>query len=164
MLVGIEDTLDVLREVRSTVNAHSRLYGLATSKLPRGIIQVVSWPTRHRLVAGRLGVRWPKGLLLHGPPGCGKTAAVHAVAQECGAVLHVLTAASVVGPFVGKPLASTQGAPVFACMLMCCIFWQNLTGEAERRLRAVFAAAYRDAQAGCNVVVFLDEVSCISWL
>lgn len=105
-LAGMDDTLEALREA-------------------------LSWPMQYSTAAVQLGVRWPKGLLLHGPPGCGKTAAVHAVALECGAAMHLVTAASIVGAF---------------------------TGESERRLRDVFAAANKDAEAGQLVVIFLDEV------
>ncbi|KAI7845553.1 hypothetical protein COHA_000844 [Chlorella ohadii] len=92
--------------------------------------EALSWPALYAHEAAQLGVRWPKAVLLHGPPGCGKTAAVHAVARECGAVLHLITASSVVGAF---------------------------TGESERRLRDAFAAATRDARSGRPVVIFLDE-------
>ncbi len=57
---------------------------------------------------------------------------VQAVAGEYGAALHVVTASSVVGPYLG---------------------------ESERRLREAFAAADADAAAGRLAVVFLDEVS-----
>lgn len=60
------------------------------------------WPTKYAAYATTLGVRWPRGLLLHGPPGTGKTACVKAVAAECGAELHVITASSVFGAFQGE--------------------------------------------------------------
>jgi SpoVK/Ycf46/Vps4 family AAA+-type ATPase len=66
------------------------------------LLQALSWPLRYAEEAAQLGVRWPKGLLLHGPPGCGKTAAVHAIAKECGAAVHLLTAANIVGSFTGE--------------------------------------------------------------
>ena len=48
-------------------------------------------------------MRWPRGVLLHGPPGVGKTAAVRAVAAEAGAVVHALSAADVFGSYaVGR--------------------------------------------------------------
>ena len=49
------------------------------------------WPTKHATIAATLGVRWPRGLLLHGPPGTGKTLLVKAVAAEAGAWLHVIS-------------------------------------------------------------------------
>ncbi len=82
--------------------------------------------------ASSLGVRWPRGVLLHGPSGTGKSAAVAAVAAEFGAPIHVITAGSVIGSFVG---------------------------ESERRLREAFAAADADAATtGRPVVIFLDDV------
>jgi len=79
-------------------------------------------------------VTWPRGVLLHGPPGCGKTAAVRAVAAECGAAVHELGAAAVFGA---------------------------LTGESERRLRDAFGAAAAAAPRGRTVVLLLDEVDAL---
>ena len=42
--------------------------------------ELVGWPVRYASEGRALGVRWPKGLLLHGPPGCGKTLMVRSVA------------------------------------------------------------------------------------
>ncbi|EFJ47542.1 hypothetical protein VOLCADRAFT_41454, partial [Volvox carteri f. nagariensis] len=100
----------------------------------QAIRELVSWPVLYGKEGAALGVRWPRGLLLHGPPGCGKTLLVQAVAAEAGARLHVVTAASVLGPY---------------------------TGESERRLREAFARAREDADAGRVAVVFLDEVDAL---
>ncbi|GAB4813702.1 hypothetical protein N2152v2_000748 [Parachlorella kessleri] len=106
--------------------------------------EVIAWPQQYAAEGAVLGIRWPRGLLLHGPPGVGKTAAVHAVAREVGAPVHVVTAATLFGAY---------------------------TGESERRLREAFAAAEKDAAAagaaagkvggGRPVVLFLDEVDAI---
>jgi hypothetical protein len=42
--------------------------------------ELVGWPRLYAREGAELGVRWPKGLLLHGPPGCGKTLMVTTVA------------------------------------------------------------------------------------
>ena len=112
-LAGMDDVMEALREVRAGWVA-GRVGGYEVNLsscllLPACVnghchtlhLQALSWPARYACQAAQLGVRWPKGLLLHGPPGCGKTAAVHAVAHECGAAVHLITASSVVGAFTG---------------------------------------------------------------
>jgi SpoVK/Ycf46/Vps4 family AAA+-type ATPase len=100
----------------------------------RALRELVLWPRLYAKQGAALGVRWPRGLLLHGPPGCGKTSLVRAAAAEAGASLHVVTAGAVFGAYLG---------------------------ESERRLRDAFAAAARDAAAGKPALVFLDEVDAL---
>ncbi|KAL6754073.1 P-loop containing nucleoside triphosphate hydrolase protein [Haematococcus lacustris] len=96
--------------------------------------ELLSWPQLYAAEGAALGVRWPRGLLLHGPPGCGKTLLVRSVAEEVGAKLHLLSPAQVFGSYLG---------------------------ESERRLRAAFEAAARDAQQGHTALMFLDEVDAL---
>ncbi|KAF5839903.1 P-loop containing nucleoside triphosphate hydrolase protein [Dunaliella salina] len=96
--------------------------------------ELIGWPSMYRNEGAALGVQWPKGVLLHGPPGCGKTLLVRSVVEELGAALHIASASDVFGAYLG---------------------------ESEGRLRAVFEAAQKDADEGRTTVVFLDEVDAL---
>ncbi len=54
--------------------------GLADVK--QRLIEAVEWPLKYRALFDRAGIAPPKGILLSGPPGCGKTLLVKAVANE----------------------------------------------------------------------------------
>lgn len=45
--------------------------------------EVIGWPVVYAEQAAALGLSWPRGLMLHGPPGCGKSLMVQAVAGVC---------------------------------------------------------------------------------
>ena len=55
-----------------------------------------------------LGIDWPKGLLIHGPAGCGKTALVHSVAEQYGVLVRTITPATIYGAYTGENSCNMQ--------------------------------------------------------
>ena len=64
--------------------------------------EMVELPLKHPELFERLGIDPPKGILLHGPPGCGKTLLAKAVANESDASFLVINGPEVVSKFVGE--------------------------------------------------------------
>src|SRR3989344_2477926 len=64
--------------------------------------EMVELPLKHPELFERLGIEPPKGILLHGPPGCGKTLLAKAVANESDATFLLINGPEVVSKFVGE--------------------------------------------------------------
>lgn len=128
-----DDDTRALKEASIKAAAAPALAGI--DHVLESLREVIGWPTLYSVEAAELGVRWPRGVLLHGPPGTGKSAAVAAIAAEFDAIVHLVTPASIVGAYMG---------------------------ESERRLREVFAIADDDATStGRPVVIFMDDVDAL---
>ena len=83
---------------------------------------------QHPEVYAWLGVEPPRGLLLHGPPGCGKTALAHAIANQCGVPFLKISAPEIVSGMSGDHGVRRQcqaEPPVAAMCGLVQVFAQN---------------------------------------
>ncbi|MEM4101427.1 MAG: proteasome-activating nucleotidase [Desulfurococcaceae archaeon] len=68
----------------------------------REIREVVELPLKHPELFEEIGVEVPKGVLLYGPPGCGKTLLAKAVASEAGATFIAIVGSELVNKYIGE--------------------------------------------------------------
>ncbi|UCC33019.1 MAG: CDC48 family AAA ATPase [Candidatus Bathyarchaeota archaeon] len=66
------------------------------------LMEAVEWPLKNSEVFGRMGIRPPKGILLFGPPGCGKTLLARAVATESEANFVTIKGPEIFSKWVGE--------------------------------------------------------------
>jgi proteasome-associated ATPase len=86
----------------------------------------------------------PKGILLYGPPGCGKTLIAKAVANSL---------AKKVAEVTGRPEGRSYFLNIKGPELL-----NKYVGETERHIRLVFQRAREKASEGMPVIVFFDEM------
>ena len=64
--------------------------------------EAVEWPLRHQDIFEKMGIRPPKGILLYGPPGVGKTLLAKAAATESGANFIAVNGPEILSKWVGE--------------------------------------------------------------
>jgi transitional endoplasmic reticulum ATPase len=64
--------------------------------------EVIELPMRHPELFQRLGIKPPKGVLMHGPPGTGKTLLAKAVANESGANFYSIAGPEIMSKYYGQ--------------------------------------------------------------
>ncbi|HWG00853.1 MAG TPA: proteasome ATPase [Trebonia sp.] len=105
-------------------------------------------------------LRPPKGVLLYGPPGCGKTLIAKAVANSLAKQVATKTAAMADGaPGTGKG-KQVEGKSFFLNIKGPELL-NKYVGETERHIRLVFQRAREKASEGMPVIVFFDEMDSI---
>jgi len=128
------------------------------------IREMVELPLRHPELFQRLGIDPPKGVLLHGPPGCGKTLLARAVANESEANFFSINGPEIMSKFYGESEArlreifqqAQQNAPsiIFIDELDAIApKREEVTGEVERRVVAQLLALMDGLAARGNVIV-----------
>ncbi len=126
--------------------------------------EMVELPLRYPELFTRLGVDPPKGVLLHGPPGTGKTRLAQAVANESDAEFFTINGPEIMGSGYGESEKrlrevfeeATRAAPAIIFIDEIDSIApkrQNVPGEAEKRLVAQLLTLMDGLEARANLVV-----------
>jgi len=113
------------------------------------IRDAVELPFLHKDLDTEYSLRPPKGVLLYGPPGCGKTLIAKAVANS-----------------LAKKMAEVRGddareAKSYFLNIKGPELLNKFVGETERHIRLIFQRAREKASEGTPVIVFFDEMDSI---
>ncbi|SLG08837.1 Putative AAA-family ATPase [Mycobacteroides abscessus subsp. bolletii] len=135
----------VLEEVPDV--SYSDIGGLA--RQIEQIRDAVELPFLHKDLYQEYSLRPPKGVLLYGPPGCGKTLIAKAVANS-----------------LAKKMAELRGddsreAKSYFLNIKGPELLNKFVGETERHIRLIFQRAREKASDGTPVIVFFDEMDSI---
>ena len=133
------------------------------------IREMVELPLRHPELFQRLGIEPPKGVLLHGPPGCGKTLLARAVANESEANFYSINGPEIMSKFYGESEArlremfqqAQKNAPsiIFIDELDAIApKREEVTGEVERRVVAQLLALM-DGLAGRGYLIVIGATN-----
>jgi proteasome-associated ATPase len=108
------------------------------------IMDAVELPFLHRELFGEYELPPPKGILLYGPPGCGKTLIAKAVANSLAKKV--------------AEVSGNKGAKSYFLNIKGPELLNKYVGETERQIRLVFQRAREKSEEGVPVIVFFDEM------
>jgi len=128
---------------------YSDIGGLA--KQIDAIRDAVEMPFLHADVFREHELRPPKGILLYGPPGCGKTLIAKAVANSLAKQVEKVRGGTGDGSPARSYFLNIKGPELL----------NKYVGETERHIRLIFQRAREKASEGTPVIVFFDEMDSI---
>jgi len=108
------------------------------------IVDAVELPFLHQDLFAEYDLPAPKGILLYGPPGCGKTLIAKAVANSLAAKV--------------SEVSGDQEARSYFLNIKGPELLNKYVGETERQIRLVFQRAREKSEQGWPVIVFFDEM------
>lgn len=142
IIIGKEDFEEALRVVRPSAMREvlvetpnvtwEQIGGLEKTK--QELKEAVEWPIKHRASFERMGIRPPKGVLLYGSPGTGKTLLAKAVAKESEANFIQVKGPSLLSMWVGKSEEGIRKVFERARQVApCVIFFDEIDSLAGKR-------------------------------
>ena len=157
-----EEVFDEEEDAGAQTIAYEDIGGLGNQL--QKVREMIELPLKHPILFRRLGIDPPKGVLLHGPPGTGKTMIAKAVASETNAHFSSINGPEIISKYYGESEKAlreifdeaTQNAPaiIFIDELdSIAPKREDVTGEVERRVVAQLLTLMDGMHGRDNVIV-----------
>ncbi len=118
------------------------------------IRELVELPLRHPQLFRSVGIPPPKGVLMYGPPGSGKTLIARAVAAETGAYFFLLN-----GPEIMSKLAGESEGNLRKVLRFYAIVARRFS---NCHVQCTLMQAFEEAEKNAPAIIFIDEIDSIA--